>query len=201
MGSQDDQDYRLLSPLICGRFGPGEQAEARGRELLYPKLRYLKVLCGAYKHGFENQGDPSIGLAELEVYTSEEYRVVKEIDGSDPDAEYEYTGGSTWSRYHPDLWTRLGARHRTRFVDLAGELNEYLAHDHALDLLAESVRLFQQVSYTAICDPRVALYDTVAVADELNGDVDGILVERVVLRPTGTEISGTNYRAEALGNQ
>lgn len=202
LGSVDDSDYRLLSPLLCGRYPPSEQLEARGKELLYPKLRYLKVYCGAYKHGFDNEADPSIGLAELEVYTAEEYRVIKEIDGNaSPPSSYSYTGGGTWSRNHPDIWTRLGERHRTRFADLAGEINEYLAHDYALDLLAESVRLFQQVSYRAVCDPRVALYDTVAVNDELNGDVGSILVERVVLRPGGTEISGTNYLAEALGNE
>ena len=76
----------------------------------------------------------------------------------------------TWQRNHHGLWTRLGGRHRTRFDDQSGELNEFLAHDRAIDLLAESVRLFQQVRYRAVCDPRVRLYDTVAVPDELNGD-------------------------------
>lgn len=201
LASEDGSDYRLLSAQLCGRYGPGEQAEARGEDVLCPRARYIKVQCGAYKHGFENQQDPSIGLAELEIYTCEEYRVVREIDGTDENAEYQYTDGSSWSRYHPALWTRLGGRHRTRFVDQGGELNEYLAQDHALDLLAESVRLFQQVVYRAVCDPRVRLYETVVVDDELNGDVGSILVERVVLRPSGTEISGTNYLAAALGEQ
>jgi len=201
LASEDGSDYRLLSARLCGRYPPGEQAEARGEDVLCPKARYLRVQCGAYKHGFENQQDPSIGLAELEVYTCEEYRVVREIDGEDEESEYQYTDGTSWSRYHPALHMRLSGRHRTRFVDKGDELNEYLAQDLALDLLAESVRLFQQVTYRAVCDPRVRLYDTVAVDDELNGDVGSILVERVVLRPSGTEISGTNYLAEALGEQ
>ena len=85
------------------------------------------------------------------------------------------------------------------FDDQGGRLNEFLAHDRAIDLLAESVRLFQAVEYLAVCDPRVRLYDTVVVDDELNGDVGSILVERVVLKPSGTRISGTNYLAGALG--
>jgi len=209
LGSLDDSDYRLVSADLCGRYPPHEMLEARGKEILYPKVRYLKVLLGAYKHGWENQQDPSIGLAELEVYTTEEYRVIKEIDGSAaPATYYDYTAdydrdGSIdqWQRNCPALWTRLASRHRTRFVDLSGNLNEFLAHDYALDLLAESVRLFQQVSYRAVCDPRVKLYDTVQVDDELNGDVGSILVERIMLKPAYTEVNGTNYLVCSLGSE
>jgi len=206
LGSADAGDWRLLSVQLAGRYPPQEVVEVAGKQLLYPKLRYIKVLLGAYKHGLENQDDPSIGLAELEVYCAEEYRVVKEVDGAgQPASYYTYTAdydrdglADQWQRNHPALWTRLNARHRTRFEDLSGNLNEFLAHDRAIDLLAESVRLFQQVTFTSVCDPRVRLYDTVAVPDELNGAVSGMLVERVVLRPAATEISGTNYRAEEL---
>lgn len=206
-GSEDDIDYRLITAHICGRYPPGEELEASGKDILMPKLHYIKVQLGAYKHGFENQDDPSIGLAELEIYTTEVYEVAKEIDGnSTPLTEYEYTAdydrdGSidTWQRNHPALWARLGLRHRTLYENQSGQLNEYLAHDRALDLLAESVRLFQQVVYRAVCDPRIRLYDTVSVTDELNGDVGSILVERVVLSRSGAEISGTNYLAGALG--
>jgi hypothetical protein len=97
------------------------------------------------------------------------------------------------------LWTRLGGRQRGKYIDRAGEYNEYLAHDFALDNLAESVRLFQQVRYSAVSDPRVKLYDTVTVKDELNGDLGSVLVELVVVSPTGSEISGTNYLAQTLG--
>jgi len=198
-GSVDGSDYRLLSAQLCGRFPPGDQREARGRDILYPKVRYIKVLLGAYKHGFDNQDDPSIGLAELEIYTTEEYRVVKEIDGLDSEAQYFYQDGTTWNRYYPALWTRLGGRQRGKHIDRAGEYNEYLAHDYALDNLAESVRLFQQVRFSAVCDPRVKLYDTVSVQDELNGDLGSVLVEQVVVSPAGAEISGTNYLAQTLG--
>lgn len=199
LGSVEGGDYRLLSTQLCGRFPPGEQREARGKEILYPKVRYIKVLLGAYKHGFENQDDPSIGLAEFEIYTSEEYRVIKEIDGQDSEAQYTYCNGTTWSRYHPELWVRLGGRQRGKHIDRAGEYNEYLAHDYAVDTLAESVRLFQQIRYSAVCDPRVELYDTVVVRDELNGDIGSILVEQLVLSPSGTEIRGTDYHAASLG--
>jgi hypothetical protein len=199
--------------------------EAAGSDLLSPRARYLRVLCGAYKHGFDNQADPGIGLMELEVYTTEEYRVVREIDGAaEPTSWYYYSDDydgdgelDSWPRNQPALWRRLGGdpetgtggRHRTRFVEMAGQLNAAQAADYALELLSESVRLFQQVRYAAVCDPRVRLYDTVCAADALAGyaprDSAGdpgeppyatarsFLVERIVLRPDGTEISGTDY--------
>lgn len=206
LGSADGSDFRLLSAKLAGRYPPLETLEVSGKEILYPKLRYVKVLLGAYKHGLTNQDDPSIGLAELELYTSEEYRVVKAIDGAaEPASFYSYSAdydgdgaADSWQRNHPQLWQRLCGRHRTHFEDLSGQLNEFMAHDRALDLLAESVRLFQQASFQAVCEPRVKLYDTVRVPDTLNGDIGGMLVERIVLKPAGCEISGTNYSAPAL---
>ena len=170
------------------------------------RARYLRVLCGAYKHGFENLDDPSIGLAELEIYINEEYRVVKEADAADTPASYytysaDYDGDGavdTWQRNQPALLARLGGRHRTVFTDMSGVLNEFLAHDYALDLLAESVRLMRQASWRAVCDPRVRLYDTVAFSDPPAGAPASVLVERVVLRRDGTEITGTDYLGNAL---
>jgi len=218
--SLDGSDWRLASALLCGRYPPRERLEAAGRDLLAPRARYVRVLLGAYKHGFDNQSDPSIGLASLEVYVGEEYRVVKEIDGAaSPATHYTYTAdydrdGSldTWQRNAPGLWQRLGGdsitgtggRHRTYYEDLAGELNEYLAHDRAIDRLAESLRLFQQLQFQSVSDPRVKLYETVLVPDLLNGaEASGalsvsMLVERLILRPAGTEIGGTDYRGEVL---
>ena len=207
LGSQDGTDYRLISAHSYGRFPPHTSVDILKEDILFPRLRYLRVLLGAYKHGFENQNDPSIGLAELELYTEEEYTVVKEIDGAaDPPSLYEYTADynhdgvvDSWPRNHPALWQRLGGRHRSLFENQAGELNEFLAHDRAIDLLAESVRLFQQVSYLAVCDPRIELYATVAVNDEINGGCS-MLVEKFVLSPRGTEVAGTNYLASPLGS-
>ncbi len=204
--SADGHNWRLLSAQLAGRFPPHSLAEAGGKDILAPQARYLRVYCGAYKHGFDNEADPSIGLAELEVFITEEYRIVREIDGADePASFYSYSAdydrdGSIdqWQRNAAGLWQRLSGRHRTRFEDAGGVLNEVLAADRALDLLSESVRLFQQLQYRSVCDPRVRIYDTVAAADELNGDAPSLLVERVVLRPGGTEISGTDYRAAQL---
>ncbi|MCC7477040.1 hypothetical protein IT575_01160 [bacterium] len=204
--SEDGSAWRLLSAQLAGRYPPHSLAEAAGRDLLAPRARYLRVLCGAYKHGFDNEDDPSIGLAELEVYTSEEYRIVREIDpAAGPPSFYSYSAdydrdGSIdqWQRNAPGLWQRLGGRHRTRFERAESLVNELLAADRALDLLSESVRLFQQLRWRAVCDPRVRLYDTVAALDELNGDISTLLVERVLLRPGLSEISGTDYRAAAL---
>jgi hypothetical protein len=212
--SGDGSDWRLLSARLCGRFAPLALVEAAGADLLLPRARYLRVLCGAYKHGFDNHADPGIGLLELEVYTAEDYRVVRAIDGAAAPATYysysdDYDGDGAldrWQRNRPALWRRLGGdpdggagRHRTRFVDMAGQLGAAQAADYALELLSEGVRLFQQVRYTAVCDPRVRLYDTAVAHDDLNGYGGGprlFLVERVVLRPDGTEVSGTDYSGE-----
>jgi hypothetical protein len=181
--------------------------EAAGGDVLHPKARYLKVQCGAYKHGFDNQDDPSIGLAELQVYTTEEFRVVRQIDpAASPASYYSYTADydgdgtvDTWQRNQPGLWARLGGRHRTLLVDKSGELGEHLARDYALDLLAESVRLFSQLTYRAVCDPRIGLYATAAFGARQGADAGSILVERVVLTPRGSEISGTDYLASPPG--
>lgn len=206
LGSVDGQQYRLLSPLLHGRFPPLHQLDVAGADIALPRVRFIKLLLGAYKYGHAGGHDPQIALGEFAVYCTEEYRVVKEIDSAaTPATFYSYTADydrdgqvDTWQRNHPALFARLGGRQRTLFEDQRGELNEYLAHDRALDLLAESVRLFQQVRFTSVCDPRVRLYDTVAVPDAINGGVPGILVEHIVLTPGGTQISGTDYRAQAL---
>lgn len=206
LGSMDGVGYRLLSPLLHGRFPPLHQLDVGLSDITMPQARYVKLLLGAYKYGIASGNDPVIALGEFELYVTEEYRVVKEIDGNpSPATYYSYTADydhdgvvDTWQRNHAALWSRLGGCHRTLIDDQHGELNEFLAHDRALDLLAESVRLFQQVRYHAVCDPRVRLYDTVAAPDALNGAVAWLLVERILLSPSGTEISGTDYRTEAL---
>jgi hypothetical protein len=206
LGSVDGTIFSLLSPLLHGRFPPLHQLDVDRSNIVVPQARYIKVLLGAYKYGIASGNDPVIALSEFELYCTEEYRVVKEIDGNAlPATYYSYTADydrdgevDSWPRNHAALWTRLDGRHRTLFDDQRGKLNEFLAHDRALDLLAESVRLFQQVRFQAVCDPRVRLYDTVTVPDALNGEVTGLLVERVVLSPNGAEISGTNYRIDAL---
>lgn len=206
LGSTDGATYHLLSPLLHGRFPPLHQLEAGSADITLPQVRFVKLVLGAYKYGVAGGHDPQIALGEFEIYASEEYRVVKEIDGNaEPATYYSYTADydgdgivDSWQRNHPALWMRLGQRHRTLMEDRAGDVNEYMAHDRALDLLAESVRLFQQVRHRSVCDPRVRLYDTASVPDAMNGAVSGILVEHVAISPAGAEISGTNYLAPAL---
>ncbi len=200
-GSLDGVRWRLVSPRLCGRYKPNEIIDVTAGDLLMRRARYLQVQLGAYKHGFENQSDPSIGLAELEVYTDEEYEVVKEVQATDETAVYEYTDGKEWCSYHPGLLARLGGRQRTRHLDVTGVVNEYLAHDYALDQLAESIRLFQQVAYVSVGDPRVGLYDTVAAADGMNGDLAGFLVERMEISRGGTRVMGTDYLGGELGQE
>lgn len=125
---------------------------------------------------------------------------------------YMYTDGTVWCRAAlngdadaanaPDLWTRMGSRFKTHFINLGSDYNEFLAHDVALLDLVESLRLFQAVTYVSVCDPRVRMWDTVGVTDELNGDVGSILVdESLTITPNGTTITGTNYLSTTLGEQ
>ncbi len=206
LASEDGSRWRLAAAKLAGRYPPGEQLAAQGAELLAVRARYLRVVCGAYKHGIEDLADPSIGLAELEVYASEEYRVVKEADPAAAPASYysysaDYDGDGSldvWERNQPALLARLGGRHRTLFTDQSGVLNEFFAHDYALDLLAESVRLQRQAHWRVVCDPRVRLYDTVRFAGPPPGAPASMLVERAVLRPDRTEITGIDYLGNAL---
>lgn len=195
--SLDGVRWRLASPRICGRLQPASTVEVQGDDLLTRRARYVRVLCLPFKQGTSNHHDPALGLLELEVLTSLDYKIVREIDpAASPATYYTYTDGRTWRRNHPGLAARLGGRHKTIRRDLGNQYSEYRAQDVALQTLAEAVRPFPQVEYQAVCDPRVRLYQTVAVPDRYNGGVPGVLVEGVELRPGGTVIKGTDYLAE-----
>jgi hypothetical protein len=204
LGSLDGSEWRLLSPLLQGRFAPHSLVEAAGGDLTMPRLRYLRVQLGAYKHGFDNLSDPSIGLAELELYTTESYRVVREIDPLATPASFhtysaDYDGDGfldRWQRNRPLLWARLGQRHRTLFTDFAG--NEFLAADRATDLLAESLRQFSGMAWRSLPDPRIRLYQTVSAKDR-TGSVASALVERIEHSPRATLVGGTDYLSEEAG--
>ncbi|MCB1219284.1 MAG: hypothetical protein H7A35_05440 [Planctomycetales bacterium] len=201
LASIDGLDWRLLSPLAQGRFEPHSLLEIGPDEITMPRLRYLRVQLGAYKHGFDNQSDPSIGLAELELYCEETYRVVREIDPlAMPPTEYTYSSdhdGDGFTdrliRNHPLLWARLGGRHRTLFTDFDG--NEFLAQDRATDLLAESLRQLSGIEWRSLPDPRIRLWQTVEGTDRAGNTVSA-LVERVEHTPRATVIGGTDYLAE-----
>ncbi|MEZ5339862.1 MAG: hypothetical protein R3F46_16570 [bacterium] len=201
LGSTDGSEWRLISPLAQGRFAPHSLLEIGPGELSLPRLRYLRVQLGAYKHGFDNQSDPSIGLAELELYTAEEYRVVREISGlATPPQFYEYSSDydgdgldDRWQRNRPLLWARLGGRQRTLFTEFGG--NEFLAQDRATDLLAESLRQFSRIEWQCLPDPRIGLWQTVAGRDR-TGKIVSALVERVEHTPRATVVGGTDYLAE-----
>ena len=279
--SEDNTNWFDISPdLYKMRRKPGTMIDVRKGNIARAKCRYVRVYLGAFKQGFENSTDPAIGLMALEIYTTEEYRIVKEIhhtehaitvaddvgevftiagnhaadfpvdswfevwgstlavhdglwqvasvadvgatteitvtgDITDPGVSgnispvYLYTDHTAadphyWRRSKPDLWTRLGSRFRTRFLKLGNRYNEFLAHDVALLELTESLRLFQPVSHTCVCDPRVDMWDTVVVNDELNNNVGSILIDGSVtwnVTPTkqSTTIQGVNYLADPLG--
>lgn len=77
--SDDDGTYYLLSVDAFGRYEPGSVIDIEGDRMQRARGRYIRVLCGAYKHGFDDQSDPSIGVAELEVWTNSDYEVIREI--------------------------------------------------------------------------------------------------------------------------
>lgn len=103
-------------------------------------------------------------------------------------------------RNQEDLHNRYRTGRRLKENPLGNRYNEFLAHDVALLEYRESLRLFQKVNYQSVCDPRINMWDTVGVTDELNGDITSILVDDgVTFSLMGAGISGTNYRAGELG--
>ena len=76
-GSADGASWRLLTARIYGRQRPLAELTASGDDLMLRRLRYLKCECLAFKQGASNQNNPAIGLMELELLTSAEYRVSK----------------------------------------------------------------------------------------------------------------------------
>ena len=104
----------------------------------------------------------------------------------------------------PNTWARYAKRQKERSFDVGDKYDEFLAGDIALRNLDETLRLFQFVSYKSVTDPRIDMYDTVLIIDDLNSNVlasdtlGGILVTSIVHTPDGTTVSGTNYLASAL---
>ena len=199
--SEDGTTWQLLTPLIDGRYKPLSQIEATLEKLLAPRCRYVRVLAGAYKYSVENGADPALGFNEIRISTSVTFREVLQIDGAaSPATYYTYSDGTTWQRNHADLWTRLVARYRSRFIELGSQYTQSAARDLGLSYLDESVRLFEGLSFATVCDPRVRLYQTAKVVDGWNGFTGSILVERLTLTDRGSTIEGANYLAEALDN-
>jgi hypothetical protein len=206
--SEDGTNWQLLTPLIDGRYKPLSQIEATAEKLLAPRCRYVRVLAGAYKYSGENGADPALGFNEIRISTSVTFREVLEIDGNASPASYYYYSRDVdgdgvldpWQRNHADLWTRLGQRHRSKFIELGSQYTQSAARDLGLSYLDESVRLFEGLSFSTVCDPRVRLYQTAKVVDSWNGFTGSILVERLTLTDRGSTIEGTNYLAEGLDN-
>lgn len=195
LGSIDDATWKVMSPLMYGRFEPGSEVTASGDELVRPKVKYIYVLCQAYKHGFENQDDPGIGLGELEIYVDIEYELVRRISGFDASHSYEYTDGRNFPAYYPDFFTRMGLRHKKKTIDLGNEYDEHLANDIALNALGESMRNYQNLSWNTICDPRVKLYQSCQADDYVNGVQEGFLVRQVAMKNLQSSFQGNDYFA------
>ena len=356
LGSTDDVNYFPVAPALDKvRVKPATRVDVGEEGITRPRLQYLKLVCGAYKHGNYNQSDPSIGLLEIALIADTEYEhkltiypwehaIIAvdisaetltiagdhretfaegewlEVYGSTGNDGYwqvdsvQYSGGNTiitvtgnltdatvdgtispvyaysdhtasnphaWRRAHPDLYTRVVstfAAHSITAVDIsaetltiAGDLDEVYAagerilvagstgndgvwtiasstysggntiitvtgnltdatvdgtlrilgghgqhrsveldfsseftasrgRDAGIQHLAESVRLFEDVSYEAICDPRFDPGQTVIVVDSLNGNVDSIMLESVEFRENGAKFYGTNYLAAGVSN-
>lgn len=279
--SGSPSNWFRLSPLLDGVHKPGSELDVSGDDLLVPRARWVQVLCRAYKHGTENQGDPGIGLGELEIYTDISYEVIREVNGYDATAYHRFTyaqdltidavdtGAETFTldSSHGDLtakfvaghrfaterttagtevwtttssaftasktvitvdgnitqgtadgtvvsdtvpvgaantFTRFAQRQKERSIDVGDKYDEFLAGDVALRNFDETLRIFQYVSYKSVSDPRIDMYDTVLIIDDLNSNVlasdtlGSILVNGIVHTPGGSMIGGTNYLASSL---
>ena len=278
--SEDDSTYLPVAPALDRvRYKPHTTLDLPADQLLRHSARYFKFVLGAYKHGYANQADPSVGMAEIEIFTSERFEEAVEVQDGDADGYLKYStsrdlaitavdisaetvavagdhsayftagrylvidgstgndgvwqvassshsGGTTtitltgnltdatpdgnvvtdiWPSYHPDILTRTGGDHIEVRRDYGEQYPRSLARDAALQLLAEKVRLFQQVIFRCVVDPRVYPGDTTIVNDAMSGNVGSILVEKAVIgeaqenRPSA-EIHGANYLAEPLDN-
>lgn len=114
--------------------------------------------------------------------------------------DYRLPDGTTVKRDYPDLWDRFGGRLRVFSKDMGERYNESLAKMDAILMLQDQLALYQQVSYeTSVPDPRVRQYDTVNVADEMNGNIGTLLVRSITKTDTGTTVRGINYRSGPLG--
>ena len=115
---------------------------------------------------------------------------------------YAYLDGTTVDRRHIDMWHRMGDHWETSREDFGTKYSGAVAADIALQTLEESIRLFEEVTYTSICDPRVELWDTVLAPDDMNGDTE-LLVQEIELNCSNdsqaTKITGVDYSGEALG--
>jgi len=115
--------------------------------------------------------------------------------------DYQYLNGDNVQRDYVDLWRRMGNRHRESREDFGTKYSKPVAADVALATLEESIRLFEQVGYTSICDPRIDQWDTALAQDEMNGDVE-ILVQDLTLncgQNQNTIINGVGYGVGVLG--
>lgn len=265
-----DGDWFDISVDLNGRYEPSKVIDVDNERMSKDSGRYLRVLCGAYKQGFENLADPAIGLAELEVFTNIDYEIERKISYPHPivtaDAtsnyfevegdyvsewavgdtftviesagnngnytvtavslqgsntrisvasvasgtadgrlytttNYEYIvgTGSSVQRHYVNLYDRFGG-FLVQEVDFGTQYSEAVAADVLTQRFSEQIRMFQQVKYKSVCDPRIDLYSTVGAADSFNGDVTSIFVEevRINLVTGGSTVVGTDYLAGVL---
>jgi len=358
LGSLDDVTYFPLSPALDKvRVKPASRYEVSGDQITRPYLRYVKEVCGAYKHGNHNYDDPSIGHLQLALICNKEYEHKLSIypiehaitgvhtgnetftiagDYRDVFADGEwfevydstgnnqawqvdgtpvFGGGNTtitvtgditdatvdgtispayaysdhtasnphfFRRAHPDLYKRaagdrqahaitgvhtgnetftiagdhrdvfadgeellasestgndgrwqvdgtptfgggnttitvsgditdatidgylrlLGTHggHRSLELDYSSEFTASKGRDAGIQYLAESVRLFDSVTYATLCDVRFDPGQTVIVIDSMNGNVGSIMLETAVIKERRVEYYGTNYLAGGLSN-
>lgn len=360
IGSLDNVNFYPIAPALDKvRVKPADRYTVSGDQITRPYLRYVRLVCGAYKHGNYNFDDPSIGVLEIALICNKEYEHKLSVypiehaitdadvsadsfsiagdyslvfavgewfeaysstgnDGVYQVADVNYGGGYTtirvtgsvpsavadglispvyaysdhtaatphvWRRAHPDLFKRvcgnramhaitaadvsadsfsiadatgdlvyvfadgeellvaastgndgrytvsgtpvngggttvisvaeavadgtadgylslLGCHggHRGAELDFAGEFTSSKGRDAGIQHLAESVRLFDSVTYSTFCDVRFEPGQTVIVNDSFNGNVGSILIEEIEIKEHRTTYYGTNYLAEALGN-
>lgn len=197
--SENGTDWVSLAPQFYGNFQPGSVITADETQITAPRFRYFRVYCQAYKEGTSNQNDPAIGLGELAFYFDAAYTVIKQIQGTDPAGGYSYTNGTFVSNYYPDLLTRCDNRTITYEENIGNRYNEFLANDYALLLFDDRLRLYAIPEWGGTTDPRIEPWDTVAITDNLGGNVSGILVEEVHWEGLKVQVKGTNYRDDIWG--
>lgn len=118
-----------------------------------------------------------------------------------------FIGGSTADAdfiidYYPDLMTKLSVEgHIVIFDDSDLIFTDMQALDRAYLVLNEVIRLYRQIGYSGLFDPRVKIFDTVTVTDayrETGTETLRFLVQAIKMTSKTVLITGTEYGAGVL---
>lgn len=101
--------------------------------------------------------------------------------------------------YYPDLMKKMfHVKQSVKFDDSQLVLSQMMARDRAYLLLNECIRLFREIGYAGLFDPRLNIFDTAKVIDDYRiGTHDDLfyLVQKLITTDSDAIIDGIEYGA------